>query len=432
MEISAIGDGSWATDALVARYDTSHGFDLDRAVVENHNNINAPTLQHAIVPPPEAIIPREIIGMILFEGSFMWSAATVMFTAKAPSVACLCRIGWELGSDVQNFDDIFTVMAPLPLGESANIQLKYSELMYQNRQLQADDNDFSRPFVLWVPVPIGLRGNVSAVAIIQFPDSPLATACTLRAQWPAANVNFTRAGQRTQISTLFSNTSRRPQLAQEPPYEAMNENHSSNPFLWHDLNPVYLSPQWLANASVIDWTGEHILSLSNILATTVRITDKFASTVPTIIATAMAALPIDQDYHTSTDMSAAGDVSSLLKLRFNVFVSGMGYSTDTWPVRLAISVLMVYCVFVLAFSCNSLYTGLSSHAWDSAAEVVALALRSEAPPELGRITAGLKTLNIFKRRVAIVENGDEELEFVFVDVAGEEKVLKPLQKNKLY
>ena len=102
-------------------------------------------------------------------------------------------------------------------------------------------------------------------------------------------------------------------------------------------------------------------------------------------------------------------------------VLGLGYTTDGITTRLAMAVIIGYCL--LAFS-HLIYlgiSGISSTAWDSTAEMMALAMNSSPTRHLQNTCAGIIGIKTFQTRVRILaaastdesKRDDDHLELVF-------------------
>jgi hypothetical protein len=110
-----------------------------------------------------------------------------------------------------------------------------------------------------------------------------------------------------------------------------------------------------------------------------------------------------------------------------------GYTTHSTSVRLSLAVILAYCIVTVTYLVYILITGSTSTAWNSAIELVALALQSKKPDYPGCTAVGIDSLNTFKQGVGIRVNGDNELELVFasdrdLDVRG----LRKIEKNVAY
>lgn len=177
-------------------------------------------------------------------------------------------------------------------------------------------------------------------------------------------------------------------------------------------------------------------------------------------------------------------------LRVKSTLEGYAYNTLTTPPRIAIAVLIAYCLLVLghvlysaitgkspAYSCGRLHifptwhrgtdqaaisdttaleftinsisvalrslltpffsAGISSNCWDTIAEVTALAVNSTPTVALRNTCAGITELHIFKIPVRVLMLKDEEgegehLELVFGTVDEEKTRGKTIQANRTY
>lgn len=84
---------------------------------------------------------------------------------------------------------------------------------------------------------------------------------------------------------------------------------------------------------------------------------------------------------------------------------------------------MVICHLVYILT-----TGTTSTAWDSALELLVLALQSRRPQHLANTSVGVEKMATFRELVGIRANLDDELEFVF---ANDRDVLKDVRNGKL-
>lgn len=111
----------------------------------------------------------------------------------------------------------------------------------------------------------------------------------------------------------------------------------------------------------------------------------------------------------------------LAKNNFNVTTKytkyGYGYSEDSTAIRLSLAVISGYCLVTVAYIVYVLITGHASTAWNSAVEVVALALQSKTPdyPNQGHTAAGIDSLATLRQNVGIRVNTNNELELVFAN-----------------
>lgn len=81
--------------------------------------------------------------------------------------------------------------------------------------------------------------------------------------------------------------------------------------------------------------------------------------------------------------------------------SGYGYGPNVVTVKISLAILCLYCIVTVVHVGYSVWTGVSSSAWDSVVEVVALAMTSRPAEELRNTCAGIETASIFEHRVRI-------------------------------
>lgn len=94
---------------------------------------------------------------------------------------------------------------------------------------------------------------------------------------------------------------------------------------------------------------------------------------------------------------------------------GMVTKFRSRPTILSASVLALYYLVTIIFIISTLCTRVNSNAWDSPAELIALAQHLNPPRNHEHTGAGINSTAIFQEKVAIVENRAEQLEFVFTE-----------------
>ncbi|KAI4115064.1 MAG: hypothetical protein LQ345_004271, partial [Seirophora villosa] len=156
-----------------------------------------------------------------------------------------------------------------------------------------------------------------------------------------------------------------------------------------------------------------------------------------------------QDGSTSLDgnywVSSKGDVFTVdpeeskewVQLQMESALQGYAYNVDDTPPRVAIGILIIYCVFTVAHICYLAISGISSTCWDSIAEVTALAVNSSPTAALRNTCAGITELHIFKLPVRVLAMADEEgegehLELVFGNVDEEKMEKNTIRPNRTY
>lgn len=97
-------------------------------------------------------------------------------------------------------------------------------------------------------------------------------------------------------------------------------------------------------------------------------------------------------------------------------IYGWQYSTQETTTKLAIAVMVTYCVLALAHLLYSAISGVSSTAWDSTAELVALAMNSSPTEALHNTCAGIIGKRAYQTNVRVMKTSEKHLELVFGEV----------------
>lgn len=127
------------------------------------------------------------------------------------------------------------------------------------------------------------------------------------------------------------------------------------------------------------------------------------------------------------------DLDNMTTFTYTSTDFGYGYGTTSTSVYLSMIIISSYCVFTILYLAYILITGSTSTAWNSAIEVVALALQSKRSKHLGKVSVGIDTLSTFNQGVGIRVNAEDELELVFAnvrDVVGRD--LREIELNREY
>ncbi|RYP02185.1 hypothetical protein DL764_005902 [Monosporascus ibericus] len=122
----------------------------------------------------------------------------------------------------------------------------------------------------------------------------------------------------------------------------------------------------------------------------------------------------------SSFTAAAVHRPNLYRIPVSMSRDELGYSLTSTPVKVAVVALSLYSALAVGFVAHTLVTGVSSSAWDSIAELVALALNSERPVEVENATAGIEAIRTMAEGVAMREGEGGRLELVFVGSDGGE------------
>lgn len=114
---------------------------------------------------------------------------------------------------------------------------------------------------------------------------------------------------------------------------------------------------------------------------------------------------------------------------------GYGYTADSTALRLSLAVISIYCIVAIVYIIYILTTGAASTSWNSAIEVVALALQSKKPEyhNQGHTSAGIASMNTLRQNVGIRVNNNNELELVFAnDRSLDKSGLRKVERNTAY
>jgi hypothetical protein len=101
-------------------------------------------------------------------------------------------------------------------------------------------------------------------------------------------------------------------------------------------------------------------------------------------------------------------------IQIRSIIPGYAHGLSGIPVKIAISVLLVYCLLSLGFVFFTFITGQSELTWNSIAELTALAINSSPTAALKNTSAGISRVETFRRTVSVREvERHRRLELVF-------------------
>lgn len=142
------------------------------------------------------------------------------------------------------------------------------------------------------------------------------------------------------------------------------------------------------------------------------------------------------------DFSSIIDPTSNTPLRIVKTITGYGYGSTDTSTLLSLAVIITYCFITVAYITYTIVTGHTSVAWNSATELILLALQSKEPDDLGHVSVGVDSTETLRRSVGIRVNtvtipdtGErmQKLELVFEhDVQDKERILKKVERNQAY
>lgn len=137
--------------------------------------------------------------------------------------------------------------------------------------------------------------------------------------------------------------------------------------------------------------------------------------------------PVFNDTNT---LHAACDTCLVLEIENSVY--GWLYTASETTTILAITVMLAYCLLVLGHIIYYTIFGVSSSAWDSIAELVALAMNSSPTKTLQNTCAGIIGLKALKSPVRVLVTSPGHLELVFGEVKDPDAQASTLEMNQRY
>jgi hypothetical protein len=166
------------------------------------------------------------------------------------------------------------------------------------------------------------------------------------------------------------------------------------------------------------------------------------SWIPASLRLASGALGIEYEVYKGYNRSELDASSILSTYELVETIDGYGYGATDTSIRLAVAVMLTYCIITVVYVSYMIITGHTSIAWDSATELIMLALQSKEPAGLGHVSVGLDSMETFRKGVGIrVSTLDkdstghpvEKLELVFEDdEVAEERGLLKIERGKAY
>jgi hypothetical protein len=151
---------------------------------------------------------------------------------------------------------------------------------------------------------------------------------------------------------------------------------------------------------------------------------------------------ISQETIEGMDSSSIRDSASYTAFRIVKTITGYGYGSTDTSTLLSLVVIITYCFITVAYVTYTIVTGHTSVAWNSATELILLALQSKEPDDLGHVSVGVDSTETLRRSVGIRVNtvsipdtGErmQKLELVFEhDVQDNKRILKKVERNQAY
>ncbi|KAK2749313.1 hypothetical protein FQN55_003639 [Onygenales sp. PD_40] len=112
---------------------------------------------------------------------------------------------------------------------------------------------------------------------------------------------------------------------------------------------------------------------------------------------------------------------------------GYGWNMDGTAIRLAVPILILYCLYASTYVAYTFITGRSSHAWQSLADLTALAFNSTPSKVLENTSAGISEGDTFKELVSVQEvEKHGQLELVFKQDEGSLGPIRRVKPGRAY
>jgi hypothetical protein len=206
----------------------------------------------------------------------------------------------------------------------------------------------------------------------------------------------------------------------------------------HSLRPITIDPEGISSLRSYElWEAMHTdtrILVSTFIATLSR--------VPGGITGNSSHDEVDDNIIYGYDRSKVHDISSSTAFTIDAMTSGFGFGSTDTATRLSLAVVTTYCVITTLYIVYINITGHTSIAWNSATELIMLALQPKKPDNIGHVSVGLDSMETVRRSVGIRVNtsniadtgeGIERLVLVFEHDEGMEKRdLKKVERNKAY
>jgi hypothetical protein len=117
-----------------------------------------------------------------------------------------------------------------------------------------------------------------------------------------------------------------------------------------------------------------------------------------------------QDRPPPSDLSSEDDQQT--QHYISKVAHGYGYGTSSTSVRLSLVVITTYCIVTVAYITYMLVSGHTSTAWNSATELIVLALQSKPTEYLRHTSVGMNSMQTYREAVGIRVNDSKRLELV--------------------
>jgi hypothetical protein len=191
------------------------------------------------------------------------------------------------------------------------------------------------------------------------------------------------------------------------------------------------------NVTGIDMLGDSAFAASGEAKKTPLPVDPYAVDLAAALTIGISNIRVRENYTMAyagsilSDLPSISANQSVLERKDTLYA--YGYTTNSTSVRLSLAVILAYCIVTIVFMIYILVTGYTSTAWNSAIELVVLALQSRRPEYPGHTAVGIDSLHTLNQGVGIRVNKDDELELVFAsDRDLDSRGLRKIERNMVY
>lgn len=103
-----------------------------------------------------------------------------------------------------------------------------------------------------------------------------------------------------------------------------------------------------------------------------------------------------------------------MKLTYKASVVGYAWNMDGTAIKIAVPILLIYCIYAISYIAYTIVTGHSSRAWDTIASLTALAFNSQPSKVLKNTSVRISETDTFRNLVSVQEvESERRLEMVF-------------------
>jgi hypothetical protein len=355
--------------------------------------------------------------------------------------------------------------------QNHSLLLDDPEFFYQSNisrsKFWAPIDDGSPGYILWTDLPPSIYPNTTIGAIVVFgsagwdnhfedPGARHTAACLVSATWGVSTLNTTA---NTNTSTLLVVQSTRFENSWND-VQAWPQGRVAITHAWADL----LAPALIGGSGTVaealipafevptniggqPWLDSSVPQFEDpapgkpVVPLTSRRSYNYEIMMAGLFASGMARAGIVQygqnNYAFQNPLllpsnESGTDGVDYYTIKMQVEVVGLAYNLEGVPIKLAIAVLLIYCIFAVVHVCYAAISGVSSNSWDSILELTALAINSSRTQLLNRTSAGVETMDTVRQPVKICAVNDDHLEIVFSQDGLEGKGFRKVVKNRAY